>query len=151
MKLHTINYTCLSEYQSIVRIVNKLAKDGYKFRMDAFVCQPVKEETVIVRSRSRGRAANLPSLESTDEYVHVSNLPQYCTLGDIKECMQGILIKPTDIAVLHDTEGNFLKEAIVRLHSASELATALSYSGKVLKGQSVLSIILRNLNSSEIE
>lgn len=149
--MHSINYTCLSEYQSIVRIVNKLAKDGYKFRMDAFVCQPVKEETVIVRSRSRGRTTNPPPLESTEEYVHVSNLPQYCTLGDIKECMQGIPIKPTDIAVLHDTEGNFLKEAIVRLHSASELTTALSYSGKILKGQCALSIILHNLNSSKVE
>jgi len=115
--------------------------------MDVFVCQPVKEETTIARSRSRGRSANPAPLDSNEEYVHISNLPQYCTLGDIKECMQGILIRPTDIAVLHDSEGNFLKEAIVRLHSTAELTTALSYSGKIVKNQCIISTSFHNINS----
>eukprot|EP00826_Nyctotherus_ovalis_P050308 TRINITY_DN6150_c0_g1_i3.p4 TRINITY_DN6150_c0_g1~~TRINITY_DN6150_c0_g1_i3.p4 ORF type:complete len:134 (-),score=40.23 TRINITY_DN6150_c0_g1_i3:901-1302(-) len=129
----------MSEYQSIVRIVNKLCKDGYKFRMDVFVCQPLKEETPAVRSRSRGRCSPLP-LDSGDEFIHVNNLPHNCTLGDIKECMPGILIKPSDVAVLYDLEGNFLKEAIVRLHSNGDLLLALGYSGKMYKGQPIISM-----------
>lgn len=133
LKERKLNLKCMSEYQSIVRIVNRLVKDGYKFRMcESFVWQPSKEETS-TRSRSRARTSKFGQLDDAEEFVHISNLPQSCTLGDIKEFMQGISVRPTDIAVIYDSDGNFLKEAIIRIHSTADLSLALEYSGRLLK------------------
>lgn len=102
--------------------------------------QPLKEITPDAsRSRSRERSPRNLSKGHSEEFVRIINLPQECTLGDIKEFMQGIQIRPADIVVVHDINGKSLREAIIRLNSIFDLSVALGYSGRLLKDQCLTS------------
>ncbi len=93
---------CLSEYQSIVRIINKLAKDGYKFSSSRALSTvprgPIESssssiQTDLLRSRSRERTIEYTWNKSCEAYVRLSNLPWDCTVGDIREFMDGIMLR----------------------------------------------------------
>ena len=103
----------------------------------------IQTETV-QRSRSRDRNIEYTWAKLQEAYVKLVGLPWDCTVGDIKEFMQGIIIKPADIAVVHNVEGQFMREAIIRLANYSDLVVSLGYSGRILKKQPVEGNCLKN-------
>lgn len=89
-------FQCLSEYQNIVRIANRLAKDQYKFKPKK-TTDTVKKfpdaHSEIKRERSRERLANPTWKKGNEAYIHLKNLPFDCTQEDICQFMQGIRLR----------------------------------------------------------
>jgi hypothetical protein len=116
--------------------------------MKSFTWQPVKElaeslsiqTDAIHRSRSRERNIEYTWTKFHEAFIRISNLPWDCTISDIKEFMYKILIRQSDIALIYNIEGVFLKEAIIKLRNCMDLNVCLGYSGRTLMKQVVESI-----------
>ena len=97
----------LENYQTLVRIVNKLIKQGYVFRVQQhFISHDLIENLVNCmasstanskkereRSRSRDQLVEYKWGSTSLEYVKISNLPTGITKTDITLFLKGINIK----------------------------------------------------------
>jgi len=96
----------------------------------------------IQRSRSRERKIEYSWTKLHEAFIKLTNLPWDCTIGDIKEFLQGVYIKPSDVAMSRNIEGQFLKEAVVRLANYSDLPICIGYSGRILRKLIIESIFI---------
>lgn len=117
--------------------------------MKSFTWQPVKElaesmsiqTDAVHRPRSRDKNVEYTWTKFREGFLRISNLPWDCSVGDIKEFMHGILVRQSDISFVYNVDGQFLKEAVIKLRNCMDLPISLGYSGRTLMKQTVESII----------
>lgn len=131
---------CQVETKSMIRIMNKLARDNHHFVAPRLLNQrhePINKVREVAGSRKqtykrwsayiRGRSPE-PFKNPTREYViRVRGLPYESRELEIISFFKGIRIVEKNIAFLYNLDGKFTGEVFIRLMNTMDYREALSY------------------------
>eukprot|EP01017_Pseudomicrothorax_dubius_P006211 TRINITY_DN11735_c0_g1_i1.p1 TRINITY_DN11735_c0_g1~~TRINITY_DN11735_c0_g1_i1.p1 ORF type:complete len:556 (-),score=144.87 TRINITY_DN11735_c0_g1_i1:181-1848(-) len=130
---------CQAECKNMVRIVNRMIKDGYRFAYPkainaAFqvVADPT-EDRVIKREKENRRWSTFIRSRSPEPfknplrsyYIRIRGFPPSTRENDVVEFLRGIRVYKEDIAFLLDLEGKFSGEVYVKLANEADMKEAL--------------------------
>eukprot|EP01016_Furgasonia_blochmanni_P052543 TRINITY_DN8390_c0_g1_i3.p1 TRINITY_DN8390_c0_g1~~TRINITY_DN8390_c0_g1_i3.p1 ORF type:complete len:598 (-),score=168.88 TRINITY_DN8390_c0_g1_i3:197-1930(-) len=141
-----VNNVCQMDCKSVVRLINRLIKDGHKFQSPKIINiqhQVVHENgddvmgtrsgrdrgenkrwSTYIRSKSPDAFRN----PSRGYFIRLRGLPYAAREHEVLEFLRGIRVHREDICFLYDYDGKFTGESYVKLFNEADMKEALSFN-----------------------